>query len=126
LYTKDVAKRVTPSEMDVHPGQTDGMTRAIAISREMTGSVGIYSSIVTTPPGGATRLHHHGPCETSIYVISGRAKFSVPGEVFAAEQGDFVYIPAGELHVEANLSKSEPLVVLVTRNCPDAVTIYAE
>ena len=43
-----------------------------------------------------------------------------------AEAGDFIYIPAGEIHVEANASTDEPLVVVLTRNCPDSHVVYLD
>jgi uncharacterized RmlC-like cupin family protein len=106
------------------------MERAVAVSRDTVGSVGIYSSVVTTPPGGSTRRHHHGGCETSIYVVAGRARFTwgptgVEDEL-AAEAGDLVYVPAFEVHTEKNPSPTEPLVVVVTRNCPEGVVHYVE
>lgn len=119
-----------PDDWAREPGNAPGMERAIAVSRDTVGSVGIYSSVVTTPPGGSTRIHHHGECETAIYVVSGRAGFSWgPTGVehrARAEAGDIVYVPAGELHVERNESVDEPLVVVVTRNCAEAVVHYAD
>jgi len=106
------------------------MLRAVAISRDTVGSQGLYSSIVTTAPGGRTRVHHHGPCETSIYILSGRARFTWgPNgveEAMEATPGDVVYIAAEEVHVEANASTSEDLVVLVTRNCAEGVNVYRD
>ena len=43
-----------------------------------------------------------------------------------AGEGDFVYIPAGEIHVEENASATEPLVVVLTRNCPGSVVHYLD
>jgi uncharacterized RmlC-like cupin family protein len=43
-----------------------------------------------------------------------------------AAAGDFVYIPAGEIHVEENASDAEPLVVVLTRNCPDSHVVYLD
>ena len=43
-----------------------------------------------------------------------------------AGAGDFVYIPAGEIHVEENASADEPLVVVLTRNCPDSHVVYMD
>ena len=43
-----------------------------------------------------------------------------------AEAGDFVYIPAGEIHVEENASAEAPLVVVLTRNCPDSHVVYMD
>jgi uncharacterized RmlC-like cupin family protein len=124
-----VARRIGPDEWQREPGQNADMERAVAVSGRTVGSVGLSSSVVTTQAGGTSRVHHHGECETSIYVMSGLARFTWGRtgveEAFEATAGDIVYIPAGELHVEENASTTDPLVVLVTRNCPEAVTIYA-
>jgi uncharacterized RmlC-like cupin family protein len=106
------------------------MVRAIAVSSPLAGSTSLYSSIVTTAPRGKTRIHHHGPCETSIFIKSGRARFTwgptgLEHELDAVA-GDFVYIPAGEIHVEENASADEPLVVLLSRNCPDSFVVYMD
>jgi uncharacterized RmlC-like cupin family protein len=125
-----VAVRVTPAERASSTGQTAGMERSIAISADRVGSQRLYSSVVTTEPGGKTRIHHHADCETSIYIASGRAHYTW-GETglehaMDAEAGDFVYIPAGEVHVEENASDTEPLIVVLTRNCPDSVVVYVD
>ena len=123
-----MATRVTRDAWLIGTGQHPGMERAIAVSVNTVGARGLYSSIVTTAPGEATRIHHHGDCETSIYILSGEARYTFgPTGVeqrFDASAGDFVYIPAGEIHVEANASPTEPLVVLLSRNCPDSVNEY--
>jgi uncharacterized RmlC-like cupin family protein len=125
-----MAIRVTPAERQTAPGQTESMERAVAISAGTVGSVSVYSAVVTTAPGGRTRIHHHGPCETSIYLASGRARYTWGPtgieQTMDAEAGDFVYIPAGEIHVEENASATEPLVVVLSRNCPDSVVFYAD
>jgi uncharacterized RmlC-like cupin family protein len=114
----------------VGTGQHKGMERAQAVSKRTAGARNLYSSIVTTAPGEKTRIHHHGPCETSIYVLSGRARYTFGRsgleETFEAAAGDFVYIPADEIHVEENASNEEPLVVLLTRNCPDSFVVYVD
>ena len=106
------------------------MERSIAISRPTVGSDRLYSSIVSTAPGDRTRIHHHGGCETSIYILSGVARYTF-GQTgvehgFEAVAGDFIYIPSGEIHVEANASDSKPLVVVLTRNCPDSHVVYLD
>lgn len=125
-----MATRVTPAERATSAGQNADMERSIAVSAETVGSVGLYSSVVTTAPGGRTRIHHHGECETSIFIVSGRARYTWGPtgleEEMAAEAGDFVYIPAGEVHVEENASDAEPLVVVLTRNCPGSVVHYLD
>ena len=125
-----MATRIRPDERATSTGQNTDMERSIAISADRVGSVGLYSSVVTTAPGARTRIHHHGACETSIWIASGRARYTFGPtgveETFDAEAGDFVYIPAGEVHVEENASASEPLVVVITRNCPGSVVHYLD
>ena len=125
-----MATRITPGERLTSVGQHAGMERSIAISAPRTGSVRLYSSLVTTGPGDKTRIHHHGECETSIYILSGTARYTFgPTGLehgFDADAGDFVYIPAGEIHVEENASATEPLVVVLTRNCPDSHVVYLD
>jgi uncharacterized RmlC-like cupin family protein len=125
-----MATRVTPADRSTSTGQNSDMERSIAVSSDTVGSVGLYSSVVTTAPGGKTRIHHHGECETSIYIESGVARYTwgptgLEHEMDAAA-GDFIYIPAGEIHVEENASDSEPLVVVITRNCPGSVVHYLD
>jgi uncharacterized RmlC-like cupin family protein len=125
-----MATRITPAQRSTSVGQNADMERSIAISAELVGSVGLYSSLVTTEPGARTRVHHHGGCETSIWIASGRARYTFGPtgveETMTAETGDFVYIAAGEVHVEENASDTEPLVVVITRNCPGSVVHYLD
>lgn len=125
-----MAIRIRPDERSSSKGQNADMERSIAISAERVGSVGLYSSVVTTAPGARTRIHHHGDCETSIWIASGRARYTFGPtgveESMEAEAGDFVYIAAGEAHVEENASETEPLVVVISRNCPGSVVHYLD
>jgi len=129
-YHRLMATRVTPTDRLTSTGQNADMERSIAISADAVGSVGLYSSVVTTAPGARTRIHHHGECETSIWIASGRARYTFGPtgveETFDAGPGDFVYIAAGEVHVEENASDTEPLVVVITRNCPGSVVHYLD
>jgi uncharacterized RmlC-like cupin family protein len=125
-----MATRVTPAELRKSTGQNADMERAVAVSRSTVGSERLYSSIVTTSPGGRTRIHHHGDCETSIYIVSGSARYTWgptgTEQNMRAGAGDFVYIPAGEIHVEENASAEQPLVVVLSRNCPDSHVVYVD
>jgi uncharacterized RmlC-like cupin family protein len=125
-----MAIRISPDQRSTSSGQTADMERSIAISAERVGSVGLYSAVVTTAPGARTRIHHHGACETSIWIASGRARYTFGPtgleQSMDAEAGDFVYIAAGEVHVEENASATEPLVVVISRNCPGSVVHYLD
>ncbi len=114
------------AERTPSPGQNASMWRDIGVSNETVGSAGIYAAIVTTAPGARSDVHHHRECETAIYILSGKARFRY-GEglnhAVEAEAGDFVYIPDHAVHTEDNLSDTEPLVVLIARNCPGPVVV---
>ena len=124
-----MVKRVAKAALMGNPGQNTNMERVIAVSADTVGSERLYSSIVTTAPRGRTEIHHHGECETSIYILSGRARFySGDGlsDVTDADQGDFIYVPAYEVHVEENASATEDLLVLLSRNCGGSVVHYVD
>jgi uncharacterized RmlC-like cupin family protein len=125
-----MATRISPADRQTTIGQHPGMERSIAISAPTVGARRLYSSMVSTAPGERTRIHHHGDCETSIYILSGIARYtwgpSGLEHAFDASAGDFIYIPAGEIHVEANASATEPLVVVLTRNCADSHVVYLD
>jgi uncharacterized RmlC-like cupin family protein len=107
-------------------GANSEMERDIGVSRDATGSQNIYSAIVITVPGGKTDVHHHAECETAIYILKGQARYRYGDQlehITTAAAGDFVYIPAHAIHTEENLSDTEELHVLVTRNCPGPKTI---
>jgi uncharacterized RmlC-like cupin family protein len=129
-YHRPMATRVTPADRSTSTGQNADMERSIAVSSDTVGSIGLYSSVVTTAAGGKTRIHHHGECETSIYIVSGLARYTWGPtgleQAMDAGAGDFIYIPAGEIHVEENASSTAPLVVVLTRNCPGSVVHYMD
>ena len=66
---------------------------------------------------------------TTFYILEGQARFRY-GEGLSqsveAGVGDFVYIPAHAIHTEDNLSDTEPLRVLISRNCPGSVVVIME
>ena len=125
-----MATRISPADRVTTVGQHAGMERSIAISRPTVGAERLYTALVSTAAGDKTRIHHHGDCETSIYILSGSARYTwgptgLENEM-TADAGDVIYIPAGEVHVEENASMDEPLVVVLTRNCPDSHVVYVD
>jgi uncharacterized RmlC-like cupin family protein len=124
-----MVKRIAGSSLHGGRGQNDAMERTIVVSRDTVGSTGIYTSVVTTAPGGRTKVHHHGECETSIFILRGHARFYAGpnlSEVLDAQEGDFVFVPAFEVHVEENASDDHDLVVLLSRNCDGPVVHYVD
>jgi uncharacterized RmlC-like cupin family protein len=70
--------------------------------------------------------HHHGEEESSIYIVSGRARFRF-GErlenVVEAEAGDFIFVPPMLVHQEINASDSEPIEMVVSRSGGENISI---
>jgi quercetin dioxygenase-like cupin family protein len=76
----------------------------IGMSHEFAGTnhgVDISFFLVTGNPGQETRLHKHDYDEV-VYVIEGRSKWTVGGEVREATAGDILIVHAGEAHKFVN------------------------
>jgi uncharacterized RmlC-like cupin family protein len=119
-------KVVRPSERYKGAVQSTNMAREAGVSEETTGATTIWSGFVTTPPGATSGVHHHGDCETAIFVISGHARFRFGEKLEHAvdvSSGDFLYVPPLEVHMEENLSDTEPCTLIVSRGCSGIMTI---
>jgi uncharacterized RmlC-like cupin family protein len=102
----------------VRPGErtpgpvTPGMDRQQAVATD-----GMWSGVVRTEAGMVSGWHHHGDHETVIYVLTGalRMEFGPGGaDTLEAAPGDFLYVPPGAVHREANPS-AEPADIVVVR-----------
>ena len=114
---------------DCGTAQTPGMQREAGVSLETTGAEQLWMGHVTVAPGVESGVHHHGACESGIYIISGHARFrSGPdlSEQADAGPGDFIFVPAWALHQEINLSRTEPVVAIVCRTVADDELVYNE
>jgi uncharacterized RmlC-like cupin family protein len=101
------------------------MTRVAAVAPETTGSQNLWVGLVTTPPGTVSGWHHHGDCETAIYVVSGRARFRWgPGGAASAEvgPGDFLAVAPNAVHQEEALGDT-PVVLVVARACSGVLVV---
>ena len=119
-------KVIRPDERDRGTAQTSGMVREAGISRETVGAGTIWSGYVRTEAGEASGVHHHGDCETAIYVLSGNVRFRYGPRLEHATEvkaGDFLFVPQNEVHVEENLSASEPVEFIVSRGCSGILTV---
>jgi uncharacterized RmlC-like cupin family protein len=77
-------------------------------------------------PKAKTGAHHHGPVESVIYVVSGRARMRWGEHLeFTAEAGpgDFIYVPPYVPHQEINASPTEALECVLCRSDGEAVAI---
>ncbi|MEO8694283.1 MAG: cupin domain-containing protein [Acidimicrobiales bacterium] len=119
--------RVVPAnELDTNTPQTPGMDRAAAISYARTGAEKLWAGTVVIHPNAKTGAHHHGPVESVIYVVSGRARMRWGDRLeFIAEAGpgDFIFIPPYVPHQEINAMDDEALSCVICRSGQEPVVV---
>ncbi|HEX2113960.1 MAG TPA: cupin domain-containing protein, partial [Alphaproteobacteria bacterium] len=98
---------------DYHPG----------ISAETVGSKTLWFGSVILPPGRRTKAHIHPHHESAFYMLSGDEVELWTGDALqyreVAHPGDYLFIPAGVLHVAVNRGMN-PAVFIGARNEPTA------
>ena len=117
---------VKSDQLDLNTAQTPGMTRAAAINHARMGAEKLWAGTVVIHPKAKTGAHHHGPVESVIYVVSGRARMKWGDRLeFTAEAGpgDFIYVPPFVPHQEINASDTEPLSCVLCRSGQDPVVV---
>ena len=117
---------VHAGELDTNTAQTPGMNRAAAITQARAGAEKLWAGTVVIHPKAKTGAHHHGPVESVIYVVSGRARMKWGDRLeFTAEAGpgDFIYIPPFVPHQEINASDEEPLSRVLCRSGQEPVVV---
>jgi uncharacterized RmlC-like cupin family protein len=110
---------------DRRPDVASGaMVREAAISQGIVGAERIWVGYVELPAGLASAPHHHGDCESAIYIISGQARFRT-GDRYEVEEvaspGDFVWVPPQVPHIEENVSASEAVRMVVIRSTQETL-----
>ena len=117
---------VRGGELDPNTAQTPGMNRAAAINFARVGAQKLWAGTVHIHADAKTGAHHHGPLESVIYVLKGRARMRWGEKLeFTAEAGpgDFIYVPPFVPHQEINASADETLECLLVRSDSDAVVV---
>lgn len=113
------------SELAEAPGQTLNAKRISGVSKENSEVEGLWFGRVHTGPGEISDPHHHGEAETGGYILKGNGFIRFGEryeEIVYMTEGDFVYVPPFVPHIEGNLSGSEELVWMTTRN-PDNIVV---
>ena len=117
---------VHAGEVDPNTPQTPGMTRAAAITAARAGADKLWAGTVDIEPAAKTGAHHHGPVESIIYVVSGRARMRWGERLeFVAEAGpgDFIFVAPFVPHQESNASPDEPLSCVLVRSGQEPVVV---
>src|SRR5256886_9595495 len=117
---------VPADQLDANTAQTPGMDRRAAITFARVGARKLWAGTVHIHPDAKTGAHHHGPLESVIYVVKGRARMRWGEHLeFTAEAGagDFIYVPPYVPHQEINASATEVLECVLCRSDGEAVAV---
>jgi len=117
---------VSSTELDTNTPQTQGMNRAAAITHARAGAEKLWAGTVVIHARAKTGAHHHGPVESVIYVVSGKARMRWGDALeYMAEAGpgDFIYVPPYVPHQEINASDEEPLSCVLVRSGQEPVVV---
>ncbi|HET6263537.1 MAG TPA: cupin domain-containing protein [Usitatibacter sp.] len=114
------------AELDPNVPQTQGMNRAAAVNFARMGAEKIWAGTVKIHPKAKTGAHHHGPVESVIYVVRGKARMRWGDRLeYTAEAGpgDFIWVPPFVPHQEINANDDEPLECVLLRSGRDPVVV---
>jgi uncharacterized RmlC-like cupin family protein len=117
---------VISDRLNFDTAQTPGMTRAAAINRASAGAEKLWAGTVEIHPNAKTGAHHHGPLESVIYVVKGKARMRWGNQLeFTTEAGpgDFIYVPPYVPHQEINASEDESLECVLVRSDQEPVVV---
>ena len=128
-WRDDGVRVVHHDELDPNTPQTPGMSRMAAITTARAGAEKLWAGTVVIEPDAKTGPHHHGPVESVIYVVKGRARMRW-GErlewVAEAGPGDFIYVPPYVPHQEINADASAELSCVICRSGQEPVVVNLE
>lgn len=117
---------VKPLQFDDDTAQTSGVRRLAAISHTLVGSQSLWAGVLLAEPNSASSVHHHGPLETAMYVLSGAGKVRWGNRLereIDLEPGDFVFVPPYVPHQEVNLSPDRPTQWVVVRGGRETIIV---
>ncbi len=122
----DGVRVVKGTDLDTNTPQTPGMRRAAAITHARCGAEKLWAGTVIIHPNAKTGAHHHGPVESVIYVVKGKARMRWGEQLeFVAEAGpgDFIHVPPYVPHQEINALEDEELSCVLCRSGQDPVVV---
>src|ERR1700759_2805347 len=95
-WKHDGVRESPASSLHTTTAHNPGMNRAAAINLARVGAQKLWAGTVHIHANAKTGAHHHGPLESVIYVVRGKARMRWGDQLqFAAEAGpgDFIYVP---------------------------------
>ena len=125
-WQHDGVRVIAADQLDPNTAQTPGMNRAAAIDFARAGAQKLWAGTVSIHAGAKTGAHHHGPLESVIYVVRGKARMRWGDKLeFTAEAGpgSFIFVPPYVPHQEINASDDETLECVLVRSDGQATAI---
>ena len=125
-WKHDGIRVIAADQVDPNTPQTPGMNRAAAIDFARAGAQKLWAGTVSIHAGAKTGAHHHGPLESVIYVVRGKARMRWGESLeFTAEAGpgSFIFVPPYVPHQEINASDDETLECVLVRSDGQATAI---
>ena len=125
-WKHDGIRVIAADQLDPNTAQTPGMNRAAAIDFARAGAQKLWAGTVSIHAGAKTGAHHHGPLESVIYVVRGKARMRWGDKLeFTAEAGpgSFIFVPPFVPHQEINASDDETLECVLVRSDGQAIAI---
>ena len=125
-WKHDGIRVIAADQLDPNTAQTPGMNRAAAIDFARAGAQKLWAGTVSIHAGAKTGAHHHGPLESVIYVVRGKARMRWGESLeFTAEAGpgSFIFVPPYVPHQEINASDDETLECVLVRSDGQAIAI---
>ncbi len=124
---KEDGVRVIPAcSLDPNTAQTPGMNRRTAVDFARAGAQKLWAGTVTIHAGAKTGPHHHGPLESVIFIVKGKARMRWGEKLeFIAEAGpgDFIFVPPFVPHQEINALADETLECVLVRSDGQAIAV---
>ncbi|MCQ6276031.1 cupin domain-containing protein [Bacillus sp. V3B] len=105
---------VRANELNTAANQTENLARMTGLD-----TPNIWKGRVVVAPGKDSGTHHHGEAQTGGYILSGHMRIYFGGnyeEFVELGPGDFFNVPPYLPHIERNMSDTEPVVFITSRN----------
>lgn len=125
----DGIRVVRGADLSSATAQTSGMKRMAAIDAESFGSRSLWAGRVTMDAGASPGAHHHGDCESVIFVIAGSIRMRYGDTLecdVEAGPGDFIHIPPHLVHQELNRSETAAIDCIVIRDPNENVVVNVD
>ena len=102
---------VEPGEGEALQGPAGGPLLIKVRGEQSGGALTVVENVIA--PGDGPPLHTHANEDESWYVLEGRLRFKLGGEMRAAPAGSFVFVPRGVPHGFQNVGEEPARILLI-------------